>query len=132
MNERKAVIQEIIKLINGLEEKDKGNLTSMYAIGVLQEAIVDIEATALMCPVRYTAKSNFLGSADNDNIHPGLGGLLKNYRTSSRIEKEIFRVLSGGKDRERYENDAEYREFANEVIDRFVDVQFKYYKIFKA
>ena len=57
VNERKRTIQKIIQLIiTELEEPGKGNLTANYAIVVLLEAKQDIEATALMSPVRYSLK----------------------------------------------------------------------------
>jgi hypothetical protein len=57
MDERKRTIQKIIRLIiTELEEPDKGNLTATYAIGILREAIADIETKALMSPVRYSLK----------------------------------------------------------------------------
>lgn len=57
MDERKRTIKKIIKLIvDELEEPGKGNLTTTYAIGVLQEAITYLETKALMSPVRYSLK----------------------------------------------------------------------------
>lgn len=57
MDERKRTIQKIIKvIITELEDPNKGNLTSRYVIGILKEAITDIEANALMSPVRYSLK----------------------------------------------------------------------------
>lgn len=57
MDERKRTIQKIIKLILAeLEDSNKGNLTSIYVIGILKEAIADLEANALMSPARYSLK----------------------------------------------------------------------------
>jgi len=49
IKQRKVAINRIIDVIvEELEEKDKDNLTSMYAIGVLEEAIHHIKQNALM------------------------------------------------------------------------------------
>ncbi|MBP2663531.1 MAG: hypothetical protein H6Q71_1479 [Firmicutes bacterium] len=57
MNEREKTVKKIIKLIiNELEEPKKGNLTTKYTIGILQEAIAFLESNALMCPASYSLK----------------------------------------------------------------------------
>jgi len=48
---RRIAINRIIDVvIEELEESNKGNLTSLYAIGVLEEAIAQIKKKALMQP----------------------------------------------------------------------------------
>lgn len=55
--DRKRTINKIIQtILNELEEPGKGNLTTTYAIGVLEEAIEYLESNAFMCPVRQSLK----------------------------------------------------------------------------
>lgn len=51
--DRQQTIQAVIRLIiERMEEKNKGNLTTRYVIGILQEAITRLEANALMSPAK--------------------------------------------------------------------------------
>ncbi|ABR48086.1 hypothetical protein Amet_1922 [Alkaliphilus metalliredigens QYMF] len=57
MVEKDVVINKIIKLIvDEMEEEGKGNLTALYTIGVLKEAIGRVEGTALMTPARKSIR----------------------------------------------------------------------------
>lgn len=51
--DRQQTIHAVVHLIiERMEEKNKGNLTAKYVIGILQEAITRLEANALMSPAK--------------------------------------------------------------------------------
>lgn len=53
LTKRKAVIKKIVALIvTECEEPNKGNLTTLYAIGLLKEAINVLEMNSLRLGVR--------------------------------------------------------------------------------
>lgn len=57
MTEREQTIKKIIQLIiDDLEEPNKGNLTTRYALGVLQDTITCLETKALMSPAHYSLR----------------------------------------------------------------------------
>ena len=52
---KEEVIKKVIKLIiDEMEEPEKGQLTSMYAINLLESAIAHIKSTALMYSVHHS------------------------------------------------------------------------------
>ena len=55
--EREKVTNKIIRtIVDDLEEPGKGNLTTIFAIGILEDTIKHLELNALMCPARHSLK----------------------------------------------------------------------------
>lgn len=74
--------------------------------------------------VRYFRHVNKL--AEYEAFPKGLKGLLKQYQHETRVGKEMFHILAGNKDKERYIIDSKYRKFVDEICDFWVSAHFKY------